>query len=227
MIETLRIRIAGRPVLSFFVLTFVLSWSFMTPAMIWGLDSLAFIPFMVGVFMPFTAEAVVTRATGGSVRSWLRAILRRRVAARWFALALAFPVALAGVASALFAPAGESLDFGLVGERAAAFVPLFIYCLLLNGGPEELGWRGFALPRLQEGLSPVRATLVLGTAWGLWHLPLLFAEDNPDHNLATATLVAIMLWTLAGFVAYSFTYLHLPLEPDPQRAGLHGVARRL
>ena len=133
--------------------------------------------------------------------------LRRRVPARWFALAIAFPIALAAVASALFAFAGESLDFGLVGERAAAFVPLFIYCLLLNGGPEG-SWAG-AASRCRASRSACRrsgATFVLGTVWGLWHLPLLFAEDNPDHNLATATLVAIMLWTLAGFVAYSFTY---------------------
>ena len=81
--------------------------------------------------------------------------------------------------------------------------------MLLNGGPEELGWRGFALPRLLERFSPVRATIFLGTAWGLWHLPLLLAEDNPDHNLAPVAFAAMTLWTLGGFVAYAFTYTYV------------------
>jgi len=88
-------------------------------------------------------------------------------------------------------------------------VPLLVFCLLLNGGPEEPGWRGFALPRLQERFSPVKATLVLGGLWGLWHLPLLRVEDNAGHDLATVPLIAMLLWTLAGFVAYAFTYTYV------------------
>jgi len=36
---------------------------------------------------------------------------------------------------------------------------------------EEVGWRGFALPRLQAQLGPLRWTLVLGGVWAAWHLP--------------------------------------------------------
>jgi membrane protease YdiL (CAAX protease family) len=202
-------QIRAHPVAGFFVLTFAISWTLMTPAMVAGLDSAAAIPFFLGVFGPFAAAALVTRATGGSVRVWLRTSFRWRQPKRWYAAVIAFPVLLAAVASAEFALLGERLDFGLVGERAAAFLPLLIYCLLLNGGPEEFGWRGFALPRLQERFSPVRATFALGIPWGLWHLPLLLAEDNPDHGLAPLAYVALLLWTLGGFVAYSFTYTYV------------------
>jgi uncharacterized protein len=207
--SSLRSHIAARPVGSFFVLTFVISWMLMTPAMVAGLDSLAAIPFFVGVFGPFMAAAIVTRSTGTSVRGWLRAVFRPRQSWRWYAGVIAFPVVLVVAASAEFALAGESLNFGLVGERAASFLPLLVYCLLLNGGPEELGWRGFALPRLLDRFSPVKATVLLGFAWGLWHLPLLLAEDNPDHNLAPVAFAAITIWTLGGIVAYSFTYTYV------------------
>lgn len=44
--------------------------------------------------------------------------------------------------------------------------------VLTVGGCLEPGWTGFALPRLQARMSPVRATLPLGVRWGLWHVPV-------------------------------------------------------
>jgi hypothetical protein len=108
-----------------------------------------------------------------------------------------------------FLVVGEELEFGLVGERVASILPLFVFCLLVNGGPEEPGWRGFAMPRLQERFTPVKATLIFGPIWGLWHLPLLLAESNVDHDLAAVPFVGMLLWTLAGFSAYAITYTYL------------------
>jgi len=205
----LRTRISAHPTVAFFLLAFAMSWTLMAPAMVAGLDSLAAVPFFLGVWAPAAAAAIVVRVTGGSIRDWLRDIMRWRVPRRYYLLALGFPVALTIVASAEFALAGEHLDFGLVGERAAAFLPLLLFCLLANGGPEEPAWRGFALPRLQDRMSPVRATLVLGTIWGLWHLPLLLVEENVDHDLGALAFGAVLVWTLAGFTAYAFTYTYL------------------
>jgi uncharacterized protein len=202
-------RIRAQPTATFFVLAFALSWALMAPAMAAGLDSPAAIPFFLGVWAPAVAAGIVVRVAGGSVRAWLRDILRWRLPVRYYVLALGFPFGLAAVASAEFALAGESLDFGLAGERAAAYLPLLVFCLLANGGPEEPAWRGFALPRLQERYTPVTATLIPGTVWGFWHLPLLLVEDNVDHDLAAAALAAILIWTLAGFTAYAFTYTYL------------------
>lgn len=208
-VDRFRTWVTARPIGSFFLLAFAISWLLWTPAVVAGdLEGPAAVLFFVGVFGPATAAAFVTRATGDSVRAWLRGILIFRLPVRFYAAAIGFPIILVVVASAGFVAAGESLDFGLTGERLAALVPLFVFCVLLNGGPEEFGWRGYALPRLQERHSPVRATIVLGGLWGLWHLPLLRIEENAGHDLATLPLLAILLWTFAGFVAYSFVYTY-------------------
>ena len=56
---------------------------------------------------------------------------------------------------------------------------------------EELGWRGFALPRLQERFGPLLGTLILGTLSALWHLPLWLS--NPEYHGAAADLIGINL----------------------------------
>lgn len=63
---------------------------------------------------------------------------------------------------------------GLLGAAAYTFV----------SGPvsEEFGWRGYVQPRLREYFGPVKTTLVLGAAWGVWHLPLYFLNGTGQHD---------------------------------------------
>lgn len=60
------------------------------------------------------------------------------------------------------------------------FLPFFFFQQMLFGSSmgEEPGWRGYALPRLQPQENRLRASLVLGTLWGLWHLPLWLTRGN-------------------------------------------------
>jgi membrane protease YdiL (CAAX protease family) len=201
--------IASHPVASFFVGAYLISWLFWAPAMLGYTDGAWVVVFFVGVFGPFASAAYVTHATGGSVRGWLRAIFRVRIDRRWYLAALAFPPVLMAVVGAEFAALGESLDFSLAGERLGSYLPLLVVCILLNGGPEEPGWRGFALPHLQERLSPVRSTLLLGFIWALWHLPVLAFEDDPRHGLSTLAFIGILAFTVLGIMLYAFTYTFL------------------
>jgi uncharacterized protein len=66
---------------------------------------------------------------------------------------------------------------------------------------EEIGWRGYALPRLQAGRSALSASLILGVIWSLWHLPLYFTGQTfrplslfVPFVVATIALSVILTW---------------------------------
>jgi membrane protease YdiL (CAAX protease family) len=71
--------------------------------------------------------------------------------------------------------------------------------MILFSFGEELGWRGFAYPRLERIHGPVVGSLILGSVWGLWHLGMLFAPD-PMRALPAITIPLYManlaLWSV-------------------------------
>jgi CAAX protease family protein len=85
--------------------------------------------------------------------------------------------------------------------------PALLLVLLLNllvTGPlgEELGWRGYALPRLLERFSPFKASLILGIIWGVWHLPSFYfsAMVQSGLSLPLFLLNAVCLSFLASWL---------------------------
>ena len=96
-------------------------------------------------------------------------------------------VALAGWLNELTgADATASADWGsYVGLLALQLA------IPLAGPWEELGWRGFALPRLLDRWNPLIASGILGVAWATWHLPLLLAGDLPWPDVAVILAISI------------------------------------
>lgn len=130
-----------------------------------------------------TIAAVATAFLGGRlgelnsrVRLWSKSVSGARGLSVYLGLAVLF---LAGVFSHLWAVAhyGAPGDYqraiAHLGGSSLSVVPLALLGALIDegGSLEELGWRGFALPLLQERYAPLVATLVLGTIWWAWHLP--------------------------------------------------------
>jgi membrane protease YdiL (CAAX protease family) len=88
--------------------------------------------------------------------------------------------------------AGPPLSLGFIFQLLVSFV-VFV---LLNG--EELGWRGYALPRLQAERSALTASLIVGAMWALFHLPLFFDRGMADFRRMPppSYLLLAMAWSI-------------------------------
>ncbi len=80
--------------------------------------------------------------------------------------------------------------------------------LLPFNGPvgEELGWRGYALPRLQQRAGPLIASLVIGAIWGIWHLPNFFNPSSVQASLGLGFLPFFVVGTIADSVLMTWLY---------------------
>jgi uncharacterized protein len=164
------------PLITFFVLAYVLSW---WPWILYALDLL---PQPIVGFGPFLAAIVVLAITRGKtgVVGLLRRMVRWRVGLRWYAVALLLPVAIS-LAAAVFnvllgAQAPSPVE---LGGWMGLFSTFFLLLLVpgIGGAWEEPGWRGYALPRLQVGRSALFASLILWIGIVVWHVPLFMVGE--------------------------------------------------
>ena len=167
------------PLLAYFVLAFALSWLILVPAGLGLLpDSSAGVLSNVAPFGPAVAAFVVTALIGGrpAMGQLLRRLVHWRVGILWYLLVLiGIPlIQLLGAFAVLGTVPLDDLarNWPLI---FTGYLPAVLITFVLVGVAEETGWRGFALPRLQEWRGPLVGTAVLAVVWAAWHLPnLLF-----------------------------------------------------
>lgn len=160
---------------AFGVLAFVIAWGAWIPALTWPRIPKT-IP-LIGLFGPALAAAIVGGRAG--VRDIVTRLRRWRFPVIWYAAAaLVMPACYAvaiRVEGSLFGFDAAGLS---IGHSLAFLAASFAWLLLVTSG-EEIGWRGFALPRLLElGMSRWSASVALGIVWALWHLPLYLAPGQ-------------------------------------------------
>jgi len=164
--------LARHPVTGYALLAYAVSWTLWAPAILGGGGPVVVALYYLGVLGPAVAAVLVLRATGGDLRAWARQIVYWRVPLRYYAYALGLPAALLALVNLELVLLGKEVDLALLPDRLGQYAATFLLVLTIGGGLEEPGWRGFALPRLQQDRSPLRATLILGVIWAVWHLPL-------------------------------------------------------
>jgi uncharacterized protein len=160
---------------------------------------------LLGSLVPSAVGILLVAVLHGKagVRKLLRRLLMWRVGVGWWvAVVLLSTLAVGALGlSVLFGGDAPDLDVTIPGV-----VFLFLFSIFPgSAGGEEIGWRGFALPHLQRARSALAASVVLGAAWGVWHLPLyLLGTDNrplglfPAWVLLTVAASVILTWMYNG-----------------------------
>lgn len=155
---------------------------------------------MLGGFGPPIGAIVAARLDGRQpVRGLLLHLLRWRVDAGWYALiALPLAVAIAAVTILGWPVAPEASLLATVGVTA----PTFVIMAVAGGGLEELGWRGYALPHLQNRIGALPAAVGIGLVWAVWHLPLYAMIDTTqaDSNFGWFALQAVALSVILTWI---------------------------
>ena len=139
--------------------------------------------YLAGAAAPLIAAVLVTAIVRG--REGIFSLFKRSFSWRfspvWYLAAVAIPLAVTALSTM------AAIGFNDASLPGRWFSPVFgsgflVFFLIHDGLGEEIGWRGFALPRLQARLGPVGASIALGCIWALWHLPLFFIEGSFQYG---------------------------------------------
>ncbi|WP_436343145.1 CPBP family intramembrane glutamic endopeptidase [Natronorubrum sp. FCH18a] len=211
---------AVRATSAFFILTLLLSLGIglLIAASTRGTLQLAVPETLATIILltPTIAAIVLTVATNGwrGLHDLLSPLLTWRVPVRWYLAALLFPAILNLSSIAVYSQLGRSLP-AIPGEVPADFEPLLTGSIattvlfislffFLASLFEEIGWRGYALPRLQSRTTALSSSLIIGVIWAVWHVPTFFLLPEAAQSAIP------FLWYVPSVLAISivFTWLY-------------------
>lgn len=213
------------PLSSYFLLAYAIFWIICIPLIpyLQNLATFELAPWviflaLIGIYAPTFAALIVVSVLEG--RSGLKRLLTPlwdwRLRWTWYATAIFLPLVLA--VTAVLIHLGITNQYSLVVsfdwlEGVAIFfvsIPLLVLVKLpLGPMAEELGWRGFALPRLQRRMNALNASLILGVLWALWHLPAFWVPGAALPLDEPPTLMGILQYVVNVVgVTLVFTWLY-------------------
>ncbi len=213
--------IRSHPLVAYFVIAFAGSWAFLLPiALSRNVNGLGILPFRSDIAFiiafvlatptgPALASLAVTAIISGraGVGLLLRRCVQWRVGIGWYLIAIFgfLPIYLVDI-SVFY---GVNLYLALLAQWTLIFTVFFpkaVFSILTANFAEELGWRGFALPRLQQRYGPVWGTIILGTLHGLWHLPAFFTMNLGPFSLTN--YAGFLIVAIATTFVYTWIFNH-------------------
>lgn len=201
--------IQANPVVWFIIITFLFSWGLW---MLMILSGKGLLPFhfptnFLGSFGPaFGAISVLWIIEGKSgVKRLLKSLFQWKSSIKTYLFALFIIVLIYGLSifiTFLINPSAIEIN------KTSNVVELIIYffIVLIFGGPlgEEIGWRGFLQPKLQEKYNPLVTTITISAIWFLWHIPLFWLEGAAQAG-ESIPLFAVSIFT----ISFLFTWLYI------------------
>jgi len=185
------------PILTFIALAYALSWAYWIPLALRGVlitpgGSVTHFPGLLGPAVAAYLTTALIDGWAGVGRLTGRIFLVSRPAVRFWLYSLS-PLAFLGAALLLAAWQGTLPETSALGRYsglpARLSLPLVLLLVLLfNGFGEEVGWRGFALGRLQARCGPLKGALLLGLVWAGWHVPSFWTVEG-YRSMAVPVLI--------------------------------------
>ena len=205
----------------FFLLAYLFTWSNWLPQALnsRGITSIqvpGFLTFLSGYGPALAAIIVMSLAQGRrGLRDLFGRLLRWRVGIQWYLIALFLPALITILAILInnwtggIAPDFSAQDFPFGPAETPLWqkiiILLLIFTLGFDGVGEEIGWRGFALPKLLERYSPLISSLILGALWAVWHFPYALTAGT---FLSEVSLPWFFITLLAVSIIYTWIFIN-------------------
>lgn len=195
----------GVEIRRFLFYTFATSW------IIWGSlalltqlnilkfgNAISMLLFILGGITPAICEIWLKKkySTKEEFKSFIFNVKNPKHPVSWYILAIGLAFA------ACFLP---TLWGGATMENPMYLALLELPIMIIGGGLEEIGWRGFLQPTLQKRWSPFTSTIIVGVIWAVWHLPLWFVigSNQMNMNFLWFSLTALALSLLLTIIYLS------------------------
>jgi hypothetical protein len=183
--------------------------------------------FILAVYSPGIAAVLLVwwhYGTKGLARFFRRLTLWRMPLGWWAFLLIGIP-AVKYLGAAINGTIGDPLQF----SPWYMLLPGLAITLFIGPVGEEFGWRGVALPLLQRRFAPLWASLILGSIWGVWHLPAFVLGGTPQSAwsfgpyvlgvLAVGVIITPMFNAAQGSILIPILFhfqMNLPIWPEAQ-----------
>jgi CAAX protease family protein len=201
--------VTRRPVLTYFALAFGISWAgglfvlgpSRIPTTIEHLMTIGPLMYVAMLAGPSGAGLLMTSLVSGwpGLRELLARLTTWRVGGRWYAVALlAPPLMVMAVSLALSFFSSDLLPAIFITNEKPAVLS-GVAAGLIVGIFEELGWTGFAIPRIRRRYGVFSAGLLVGVLWGAWHFPMFWEPDSFSGALPFGVLLVRLFSWLPAF----------------------------
>lgn len=201
------------PILLFFLLTFVISWGwafvvFFLPDVYYLQNYESIIGVLATMFVgvqafgPSISALLVTGFYEGKkgLKQYAESLVKFKVKFYWYLLVFLLPIFVYTVPVAVNLvlgnpPSHDYFNTGLWGITFATVISNIFYAALA----EEPGWRGYALPKLNQHFKPIISAVIIGLIWAFWHLPFyIFGSREwvtfPQFVFTVTIISCIYMW---------------------------------
>jgi uncharacterized protein len=216
--------LARYPLVCFFVMAYVFSWIVWSPWVL-GEDGAKVLPpglsvptsaarllLAAGILAgPSLSAVIMTATTEGrdGVRRLLGRLALWRVGMPWYLFSLLGVPLIMLLGTMIYS--GNLPNLGALGGPSylLSYLATYVFVMAL-GGPlfEEIGWRGFALARMEALHGPLLASVILGVLWALWHLPEFlvpsWAASSGGGGILGITLFIVTAITFTIVITWVF-----------------------